>query len=49
MSFLAILGLVLIILALFHIIPILIGVIIGVVLVIVGGGFYYNGRRGGPP
>jgi hypothetical protein len=47
MSLLAVLGLVLIVLALVHVIPLVLGLVLGAVLLLVGGGSYYNGRRGG--
>lgn len=47
MPLLAVLGLVLIILALVHVIPLLIGLVLGIVLIVIGGGAFYNGRRGG--
>lgn len=44
MPLLALLGLVLIILALVHVLPLVIGLVLGVVLIAVGGGGYARGR-----
>jgi hypothetical protein len=44
---LALLGIALIILAIVHVVPFLLGLILGIVLVVIGAGVYYNGR-GGP-
>lgn len=47
MSILAILGLILIVLAILHYIPLMLGLIIGIILVLVGGyGYVNNGRNG---
>jgi len=43
---LALLGFILIVLAIVHVIPFVLGLIIGIVLVVVGGGFFWNGRNG---
>ena len=48
MSLIAVLGIILIVLALVHIVPFVLGIILGVVLIIAGGGWWY-GHRGGPP
>lgn len=47
MSILAILGLILIVLAILHYIPLMLGLIIGIILVLVGGYGYVSNGRGG--
>lgn len=46
MPLLALLGLVLIILGIVHILPLILALVLGIVLIVVGGGFFFNnGRR----
>lgn len=49
MSILAVLGVILIVLALLHVIPFVIGLVLGIVLILVGGwplyGSHFRGRR----
>jgi hypothetical protein len=45
MPILALLGIVLLVLALLHVIPLLVGVILGLVLIVIGGVGWYGGGR----
>lgn len=47
MGLLALIGIVLIVLALVHVIPFVLGLVLGIVLLVAGGGLYYRGHNGG--